>query len=170
MKLEEIWDFVKLRWPPSFPRGSTDNSDNGHSDLKQLQGWPYPHCSVPSGFRKQTTKAVLRCYRNKTSLLSGQISVWSSHLFIRQVKFCLVLDCLRVMSHLKSIITLSSCHFSVICYLDLQSFIIKRSQRTCRQHLDKFQANQCSFLVSHPATCSASPTQTLPSITYLLGH
>lgn len=86
------------------------------------------------------------------------------------VKFCLVLDYLILVSHLKSIMSLSSCYFSFICCLDLQSFIIKGLQRTSREQFDKVKANSFSFLVSQFATFSTSTTQTVNSIACLLGQ
>lgn len=135
--------------------------------FQELGGGRSLTAPVPNYFRKQANKAVLRCYRNKTSLFSEQASVRSSHPHARQEIlwgfFCHVLDHLILVSHLKLITSLSSCYFSFICCLDSQSFIIKRSPRTSREHFDKLEANQFSFSLSQPATCSASRTHWVAS-------
>lgn len=78
-------NWVELWLSPSSPRDSTDNIANWHSDLKNWGGDPNHTALVPSECRKQANKAMLKCYRNKTSLFSGQASFWSSHSPARQV-------------------------------------------------------------------------------------
>lgn len=126
---------------------------------------------VPSDFRKQANKAETLQEQNKPVLRTSFCLIIPSTCQTGDTaRFCLVLDCLILASHLKSITSFSSCYFSFICCLNLQSFIIKRSLRTCREQFDKLKANQFSFLVSQPAMRSASTTPTVTNITCLLGQ